>query len=138
MSRAPRFHLSGVPQHIIVRGNNRADLFRTDFDRAVFLRDLLRSAARHECQLHAFVLMTNHVHLLATGPQEGRISRMMQALGRRYAQYANRTHGRTGTLFEGRFKSSLVDSDRYLLTCMRYIESNPVRAAMVPDAASYV
>lgn len=137
MPRPPRIDLPGVPQHLVVRGNNRGDLFRDDNDRTVFLRYLSHAAQTTDSHIHAFALMTNHVHLLATGNAPGRLSRLIQSVGRRYCQYANRAHERTGTLFEGRFRSSAVDSDRYLFTCMRYIELNPVRAGIVVDPADY-
>jgi putative transposase len=131
MARLRRIDVPGVPQHLIVRGNNRCDLFREDADRCLFLQFLGEALDACPCELHAYVLMTNHVHLLSTGHCEGAISEMMQRLGRKYARLMNLRWGRTGTLFEGRFRSSLVDSEAYLLTCMRYIELNPVRAGMV-------
>jgi len=137
MPRPTRIDLPGVPQHLVARGNNKTALFHDDVDRRVFLRYIEEAALACRCDVHAFVLMTNHVHLLATGHENGAISRMMQAIGRRYGRYANRAHGRTGTLFEGRFKGSLIDSDRYLFTCMRYIELNPVRAGMVRQPGEY-
>jgi putative transposase len=137
MARPPRIDLPGLPQHVVIRGNNRADLFRSDDDRMLFLRYMRQAAGRTDCEVHAFVLMTNHVHLLATGTARGSLSRFVQSIGRRYSRYANRAHNRTGTLFEGRFHSSLVDCERYLFTCMRYIELNPVRAGMVVDPAQY-
>jgi len=137
MPRLPRIDLPGYPQHLVARGNNRSDFFFKDKDRRVFLRYLREAASDADCDIHAFVLMTNHVHLLATGSAQGAISRMMQAVGRRYARYINRIYGRTGTLFEGRFKSSLVDAQRYFLACMRYIELNPVRAGIVSHPSEY-
>src|SRR5213075_2392615 len=97
----------------------------------MFMRDVDYATSMYGCDLHAFVLMTNHVHMLATGRQHGAVSCMMQSIGRRFVRYINLRRKRTGTLFEGRFKSSLVETDRYFLTCMRYIELNPVRAGMV-------
>lgn len=137
MSRKPRFHLVGVPQHVIQRGNNRESCFHGEEDCQRYLADLGDAAARNSCRVHAFVLMTNHVHLLATPMQEHGVSHMMQDLGRQYVRYVNRAYRRTGTLWEGRYKSSLVDSDAYLLTCMRYIELNPVRARMVNHPGEY-
>jgi len=137
MPRPPRIDLPGVPQHLVIRGNNRGDLFRDDNDRTVFLRYLRHAVRTSDSQVHAFVLMTNHVHLLATGHGPGGLSRLIQSLGRRYSRYVNRAHERTGTLFEGRFRSSIVDSDRYLFACMRYIELNPVRAGIVDDPGDY-
>lgn len=137
MPRQPRIDIPGVPQHLFTRGNNRSVCFRNEADRWVFLNHLRAAAATNDCELHAYVLMTNHIHLLATGRSHGALSQMMQSVGRRYARYVNVRYGRTGTLFEGRFKSSLVESERYFMTCMRYIELNPVRAGMVGQPAEY-
>jgi len=137
MARLPRIDVAGVPQHLIVRGNNRALMFRDDADRMIFLRFLQDALETCACDLHAYVLMTNHVHLLATGHAEGDLSEMMHRIGRRFASLMNLRWGRTGTLFEGRFRSSLVDGEAYLLTCMSYIELNPVRAAMVRLPGDY-
>jgi putative transposase len=137
MPRKPRFTLSGVPQHVIQRGNNREPCFLAEPDYRRYLEDLAGSAEKSACHIHAYVLMTNHVHLLLTPMREQGIGEMMQALGRRYVYYINKTYRRTGTLWEGRYKASLVDSDAYLLTCMRYIELNPVRAEMVNHAGEY-
>jgi putative transposase len=131
MSRLPRLDLPGVPQHLIVRGNNRATIFRDDGDRITFLRYLDDALEACVCDLHAYVLMDNHVHLLATGHVAGELSDFMQRVGRKYVRPFNLRWSRTGTLFEGRFRSSLVDSEAYLFTCMTYIELNPVRAGMV-------
>lgn len=121
----------------MVRGNNRCDLFTCDIERYHYLRCLQHALSTVPCQLHAFVLMTNHVHLLATGNVKGAISEMLHDVGCRFARFVNNRRHRTGTLFEGRFKSSLVQTDRYFLTCMRYIEMNPVRAGMVMRVADY-
>ncbi|MCW8962771.1 MAG: transposase [Gammaproteobacteria bacterium] len=137
MPRKPRFNLIGVPQHVIQRGNNREPCFYAEGDYRRYLEDLQQSAVKHDCRIHAYVLMTNHVHLLVTPMKSNGVSQMMQALGRRYVYYINKTYHRTGTLWEGRYKSSLVDSDQYLLTCMRYIELNPIRAAMVNHPGEY-
>lgn len=137
MPRKPRFILPGFPQHVIQRGNNRAPCFLQDADYRRYLEYLAITAHQHACQLHAYVLMTNHVHLLVTQTREWGIAAMMQSLGRRYVQYFNKTHERTGTLWEGRYKASLVDSDAYLLTCMRYIELNPVRAGLTDQPGRY-
>lgn len=136
MARAPRLEVPGVPLHIVQRGNNRTACFQGDLERRLYLRCLADAATRRGCDVHAYVLMTNHVHLLVTPRAPAAASRMMQDLGRRYVQIINRAYGRTGTLWEGRFKSSLVDREHYLFTCHRYIELNPVRAGMVetPDA----
>ena len=137
MARLPRIDVPDLPQHLMIRGNNRAPLFHDDADRWVFMRHVEFASSAYGCALHAYVLMTNHVHLLATGHEHGAVSRMMQSIGRRYARFVNIRQRRTGTLFEGRFKASLVESDRYFLTCMRYIESNPVRAGMVSHPGAY-
>lgn len=137
MARLPRIDLANVPQHIIQRGNNRQLCFFAAEDYRVYLKSLLLAAQKYECFVHAYVLMTNHVHLLATGTTLGAVSLMMQSLGRRYVRYVNAAHRRTGTLWEGRFRSSLVDSERYLLACYRYIEMNPVRASIVATPGDY-
>lgn len=137
MPRKPRFNLIGIPQHVIQRGNNREPCFYAEDDYRRYLEDLKESAEKYDCRIHAYVLMTNHVHLLVTPMKESGISQMMQALGRRYVYYINKTYKRTGTLWEGRYKSSLIDSDNYLLTCMRYIELNPIRASMINHPGEY-
>ena len=137
MARLPRLDLPNVTQHIVQRGNDRQACFAKDVDFLRYRQELWEAATKHRCQIHAYVLMTNHVHLLATSFEAGGTSRMMQAIGRRYVSSFNARHRRTGTLWEGRFKSALVDSDRYLLTCYRYIELNPVRARMVPHPRDY-
>lgn len=137
MARQPRLDLADIPQHIVQRGNNRLPCFLEDADRRLY-RQLLREALLStECHLHAYVLMDNHVHLLATPPETGRISQLMQKLGRQYVSLFNARHGRTGTLWEGRFKSCLVDSQDYLLQCYRYIDLNPLRARMTDDPATF-
>jgi putative transposase len=137
MARRPRFNLPGIPQHVIQRGNNREPCFFSEQD-CHFYRDALQAASRKAgCAIHAYVLMTNHVHLLVTPVAVGGIPVMMQALGRRYVRYINDAYQRTGTLWEGRYKSCVVDNGRYLLTCYRYIEMNPVRARMVDAPDSY-
>jgi putative transposase len=137
MPRPPRLAQPGVPLHVIQRGNNRAACFFNDVDRRFYLKCLARSAARNDCAIHAYVLMTNHVHLLVTPRGRGSVSAMLQDLGRRYVRVINTIRGRTGTLWEGRFKSSLVSTEAYLLTCHRYIELNPVRAGMVAEPSAY-
>lgn len=129
--RRPRLELPDVPQHITQRGVNRAAVFLDDEDCACYLQALKTAAKDKSIAIHAYVLMTNHVHLLVGADAPGLVSQMMQAVGRRYVRAFNARHGLTGTLWEGRYKSCLVDSDRYLLACLRYIELNPVRAAMV-------
>lgn len=137
MARLPRIDLSGIPQHIMQRGNNRLPCFLDDDDRLRYLTFLREALLATGVDLHAYVLMDNHVHLLATPPQPGDIGRMMQKLGRRYVGLFNARHGRSGTLWEGRYKACLVDSERYVLACYRYIELNPVRAGMVDDPATW-
>jgi putative transposase len=137
MTRKPRFILPGVPQHIVQRGNIRKSCFFSVNDYLRYLQDLTTAANRNKVAVHAYVLMTNHVHLLATPEEDYGITHMMQDLGRKYVSYVNRTYARTGTLWEGRYKASLVDSDAYLFTCMHYIESNPVRAGMVGSPGDY-
>jgi putative transposase len=138
MPRPPRLELPGVPQHVIQRGNNRGGCFFGDADRRFYLKCLAESAARRGCEVHAYVLMSNHVHLLVTPCEPRAIGAMMQDVGRRYVRVINTIHGRTGTLWESRFRSSLVDTETYLLTCHKYIELNPVRAGLVSDPATYV
>ena len=128
MARLPRFVLPGQPQHVIQRGNDRQAIFRSDEDRQFYLDKLLGAANKHQCDIHAYVLMTNHVHFLVTPHTEEGIGKMMQTLGRYYVQYFNNCYQRTGTLWEGRYKATLIDTEQYFLTCMRYIELNPVRA----------
>jgi putative transposase len=122
---------------VIQRGNNRQSVFFAETDYRYYRDTLQQAAARYDCAIHAYVLMTNHVHLLVTPHAENGLSRMMQGVGRRYVRYINGVYRRSGTLWEGRFKAALVDSERYLLTCMRYIELNPVRAGMVESPALY-
>lgn len=128
MARLPRFVIAGHPQHVIIRGNNRDSIFYADEDYRFYLKKLKQACDKHQCDVHAYVLMTNHVHLLLTPRTTQGISKAMQMLGRYYVQYFNNTCQRTGTLWEGRYKATLIDSERYLLTCYRYIELNPVRA----------
>jgi putative transposase len=137
MPRRARFNLPEVPLHIVQRGNNRQPTFFADDDYAFYRECLRDSAQQHACDVHAYVLMTNHVHLLVTPYTANGASRLMQSLGRRYVQYINYTYRRSGTLWEGRFKASLVESEAYLLTCYRYIELNPVRARMVEAPGAY-
>ena len=137
MPRKPRFNLPGIPQHVDQRGNNREPCFFTQADYPRYLDDRGRPINRFSCQLHAYVLMTNHVHLLVLTTQTYGISQTMQALGRRYVGYVNPRYKRSGTLWEGRFKAGLIDSDNYLLICMHYIEMNAVRATIVDHPAEY-
>lgn len=137
MARQPRFFVPGETQHVIQRGNNRAPIFAGEQDYHFFLDCLRKACVVHGVLAHAYVLMTNHLHLLATPMHELSLPRTLQSVGRRYVQFFNSTYRRTGTLWEGRYRASVVDSERYLLTCMRYIEMNPVRAGMVEHPRDY-
>ena len=137
MPRKPRFILPGVPLHVVQRGHNRADVFFDDEDRRAYLSWLGEAAERYRCHVHAYVLMTNHVHVLLTPHDRQGPSRCMQYVGRRYVPYANGRYRMSGTLWEGRFRASLVDDEAYLFHCMRYIELNPVRAGLVRTPAHY-
>jgi putative transposase len=137
VARQARLVVPGYPHHVIQRGNNRQPIVLDDHDRITFLRELGDLAAERRLAVHAYVLMDNHIHLLATPQAQGDLSGVMQALGRRYVHAFNRRHGRTGTLWEGRFRAAVVETDRYFLACQRYIELNPVRAGMVEDPASF-
>ncbi|MDD2729205.1 transposase [Malikia sp.] len=137
MARLPRLAVTGVPHHVILRGNNRQAVFIDREDREFFLSQLAELAQREKVQVHAYVLMDNHLHLLLTPQQDGALSRLMQSLGRGYVRRFNLRHGRSGTLWEGRYRSTVIDSERYLLVCMAYIDLNPVRAGMVPAAELY-
>ena len=137
MARLPRLDLPGIPQHVVQRGNNRLPCFLDDHDRRSYLILLWGVLQETACRLHAYVLMDNHVHLLMTPPGTGDIGRLMQKLGRRYVGQFNARHGRSGTLWEGRYKACLVDGESHLLRCARYIDLNPVRAKMIDDPAAY-
>jgi len=137
MARLRRIGLPGVPQHVIQRRNNRAVCFGGDEDFAAYAHWLDEYSREYGVAIHAWAFMTDHVHLLLTPEENTSISRMMQSLGRRYVRYFNYSYKRTGTLWEGQFKSSLVDADEYLLVCQRYIELNPVRAGMVEVPEAY-
>ena len=133
----PRKCPPGYPVHVVHRGNNRQACFVAASDYKAYAHWLFEASVKFGVQIHAWVFMTNHVHLLMTPEKPDGVSRCMQYLGRHYVRYFNTTYGRTGTLYEGRFKSSIVQSQYYLLACLRYIELNPVRAAMVKDPAEY-
>lgn len=137
MARLPRYFLPGQPQHMIQRGNNRTPIFVADDDYACYLDCLTAATQRHGADIHAYVLMTNHVHLLITPQHPESLPRILQSVGRRYVQYFNYTYQRTGTLWEGRYKATLIDSAQYLLRCYRYIELNPVRARMASTPGEY-
>jgi len=137
MARLPRICLPGIPQHVVQRGNNRQACFGSEEDFVAYAHWLEEAANKYQVAIHAWVFMTNHVHLLMTPTTEDGISKMMQALGRQYVRYFNFTYKRSGTLWEGRYKSCVVDAENYLLMCQRYIELNPVRANMVEHPADY-
>lgn len=138
MPRKPRFFLPDVPNHVVQRGRNRDPIFFESSDYYFYLDKLREALDKYQVSLHAYVLMTNHVHLLISAPTENAISQLMQFVGRHYVPYVNKKYGFSGSLWEGRFKSSLIESERYLLACMRYIELNPVRAKMVYAPEDYV
>ncbi len=138
MARLPRISPVGVPVHLIQRGNNRHTCFGALEDYTAYVGWLKEYSKKYAVDIHAWVLMPNHVHLLCTPQQEGGVSQMMQALGRRYVQYFNYQYRRSGTLWEGRYKSCLVQAEKYLIEVYRYIELNPVRAKMVEEPSEYV
>lgn len=137
MPRQPRYFLPGIPQHVIIRGVDRQATFFQSDDYWLFKDALLGNSDRYGAAIHAYVLMTNHVHLLVTPEAKRSIPQLLQGLGRDYVQRINRQYKRTGTLWQGRYKASLVQDEAYLLHCQRYIELNPVRAGMVPDPGHY-
>ena len=135
--RRHRIEVPGVPMHVVQRGVDRSRVFRDDDDRQHYLVDLDTCARAAAVGLHGYVLMDNHFHLLVTPTTQDGLPRMMQAVGRRYVQYFNRRHARTGTLWEGRYRSMVLQPERYLLPCMVYLDLNPVRAGLVQQAADY-
>ena len=137
MARLPRLDLPQIPQHVVQRSNNHQPCFTAEKDYLAYLKDLADAAVHCGCAVHAYALMTDHVHLLVTGAERGAVSHMMQCLGRRYVVGFNARHRRTGALWEGRFKSCLVDSRGYLFACHRYIEMNPLRATLVSNPIEY-
>lgn len=137
MARLARLTLPGYPHHVIQRGNNRQAIFADDADRRLFLNLLGEYAHETRVEVHAYVLMENHYHLLLTPPSEAALAPMMQALGRRYVRHFNDTYHRSGTLWDGRYKSTVLQPERYLLACMVYIDLNPVRAGLVAQAGDY-
>ncbi|TPE54301.1 transposase [Maribrevibacterium harenarium] len=137
MPRRKRLFLPGVPVHLVQRGVGRQAVFFEDADYKAYGYWMKESAAQYQVDIHAFVLMTNHVHILASAAEGACFSQFMQHIGRHYVPYINKKYERSGTLWEGRFRSSLIKSDRHFLTVMRYIELNPVRAHMVQDPALY-
>jgi putative transposase len=137
MPRIPRIYLPDVPQHVIQRGVDRQPIFFSDEDYLFYLDWLEEYAQKRGILLHAYCLMTNHVHLLLSSPSTEALAGLMQDVGRRYVQYVNRTYQRSGGLWQGRYKSSFVQTERYLLSGMRYVELNPVRAGMVVAPGDY-
>jgi len=137
MARRERQRVAGLPVHIIQRGNNRQACFYAEADHLFFLHHLRELAKRAQCEVHAYVLMTNHVHLLLTPYLARGLSLLMKLLGQRYVQYINKTYRRSGSLWDGRFRSSLIQDGRYVLACYRYIELNPVQANMVKHPVEY-
>lgn len=137
MPRRARLTAAGIPWHIIQRGNNRSACFYTEQDYQYYLQTLGEQAQRYECAIHAYVLMTNHAHILLTPEKSTGPSLMMKHLGQRYVQYINKSYKRSGTLWEGRFKSCLAQEDQYVLVCYRYIELNPVRSGMTSLPGDY-
>jgi putative transposase len=137
MARIPRYFIEGQPHHVIQRGNNRTPIFASEGDFHFFLVCLGKAVSDHGVSIHALVLMANHIHLLATPTTPQGLPKMMQSVGRRYVQQFNRAQQRTGTLWEGRYRAMLIDSERYFFTCMRYIELNPVRAGIVTRPEDY-
>jgi len=137
MARLPRLTLTDYPHHVILRGNNRQVIFSGESDMRRMLSLLEEHSMVQGVDVHAYVLMGNHLHLLLTPRRDGALSLMMQSVGRSYVRAFNQAHGRTGTLWEGRYRSSLIQTERYLLTCMAYIDLNPVRAGMVEAPENY-
>ena len=137
MARLPRYLLPGQPQHIIQRGNSQQLIFAAEADYQYFRDAIIEAAGRFGLAIHAYVWMTNHIHLLATPTDTDSISKTFQSAGRNYVQYFNYTYKRSGTLWEGRYRATVVDSEQYLLSVMRYIELNPVRAGMVVHPRDY-
>ena len=137
MAHRCRLQISDLTQHVLNRGNNRCDIFRAARDYVFFLAVLRDAALKYQLDVHSYMLMTNHFHLVATPRQPTAVSMAMQVAGSRYVRYFNRRYSRTGTLFEGPFKSMVIDSEAYWFTCMRYVELNPVRAGLVSDPAQY-
>ncbi len=137
MARLPRYFLPDQPQHVIHRGNNRSPIFVAERDYSFYLHCLLTATHRHGAAIHAYVLMTNHVHLLVTPQHADSLPKIVQSVGRRYVQHFNTAYQRTGTLWEGRYRATVIDSEQYFLQCARYIELNPVRAHMVDTPGEY-
>ncbi len=137
MPRRPRFAVTDFPLHVVQRGNDRGACFFDDIDYVLYLRALRGAAAHYRVHVHAYVLMTNHVHLLVTPLKSGAVSRLMQSVGARYVRHVNDARPRTGTLWEGRYKACLVARDEHVLAACRYIDLNPVRAGIVTHPMAY-
>ena len=137
MARLPRLAIAGLPHHVIQRGHNRQAVFADDEDRRAYLAALREAAALQRVAVHAYALMDDHVHLLVTPPQAGALSKVLQAIGRRYVSAFNRRHGRVGTLWDGRFRATVLENGPHVLTCMRYIEQNPQRLIPPTPAGDY-
>ena len=137
MPRRHRLQITGTPHHVIQRGVNRVDIFRTPSDYECFLTIFRAAAAAHETDVHTYVLMTNHIHFIVTPRVEGALSKTMKNVGQTYVRYFNRRYERTGGLFDGRYRSLVIDSESYWFTCMRYVELNPVRAGIAARPEEY-
>jgi len=137
MARLPRIVVPNQPLHIMHRGNNRQDIFESEEDMTRIKEDIAHALSKSDCRLHAYVIMSNHLHLLITPANKAQLSKFMQTMANRYVRFFNATRKRTGTIWEGRFKSCLVDSENYLFALYRYIEMNPVKANMVKNLADY-
>lgn len=137
MARLGRFFVADQPLHVIQRGNNRQAIFFADEDYVLCRRWLAEAADAYGCAIHAYVLMTNHVHFLLTPKKKNSLPRMMQSLGRRYVRHINDAHERTGSLWEGRYRAAPIDADDHFFSCCRYIELNPVRARLAKHPRDY-
>jgi putative transposase len=137
MARPRRIQIADLTQHVLNRGNNRCDIFQAEKDYAFFLLALRDASIRHQVEVHSYTLMTNHFHLVATPRVATGLSDVMQAVGTKYVRYFNRRYTRTGRLFEGPFKASVIETEEYWFTCMRYVELNAVRAGLVADPVDY-
>ncbi|MDQ7072874.1 MAG: transposase [Gammaproteobacteria bacterium] len=137
MARLPRIVIPNQPLHIMHRGNNHQDIFESEEDMARIIEDITHALSKTDCYLHAYVIMTNHLHLLITPKDQTQLSKFMQTMANRYVRYFNASRNRSGTIWEGRFKSCVVDSEQYLFTLYKYIEMNPIKANMVESIADY-
>jgi putative transposase len=137
MPRQPRYFIPDIPQHVITRGVDKQAVFFQHGDYSLYMSALHKASTEHECDIHAYVLMVNHVHLLVTPRRDRSLPLMMQSMGRGYVQRLNARYGRTGPLWQGRYKACLIQDDKYFLTCQRYIELNPVRAGIAAFPVEY-